>query len=312
MQFLKQCVVLFSVFMSFVFLNCKEYSATEPNIYENYNLVYNISGGFGGMNKTLWIFEDKEVKYTGRSYNIKSEMDDQSLLGIYELFVENDFFELDSLYMPDQQIMDGINVRLEFESATRSNSIYLSTHYINYVMSDTTVKVKLRNIFGYLDEYINTLTNSVDMGNVTIRSKAILEEWPFGDKISLSDYLNKSVGVDEEVFNFLKEKHQLDDNVKYFQDGLIYQLVGSGGYAFSYSDLDTFYINIYNPKEGMLWPLELKLSDITDDGIVVEGDAYIMIKDTLNTSYYPRYFYDTAMETGEYVYEIDLVTGNDF
>lgn len=303
-------LLLFSFIFICTIICCDNDSITKPDSYEDFYLKYNVSGGIAGMSNNLEIYENHDVTYTSSSYRVKKNISQERLYDIYTLLNDNDYFSLDSQYVSEQGVMDDIYMTITYQSSTRSKTVFASAYY--YSFSNAEWKDKLGCIWEYFDEYITTLTSDIDSGKVTIYSESILEEWPFSEKISLSDNLCKDVGVDEEIYNYLKEYYQQNIDVTFFEGEYIYRLNGSGGYGLSYSELDTFYISIHDRNHGILWTIETKLSEITDEGIIIAGSDYIWLRDTLEETHYPRYFIDTNIESGESVYEVRLIHGNYF
>ena len=302
-------ILLLSISMVSLLVYCQRDFSTNPDNYKEFYLKYTISGGIMGMYKGLEVFENHKVTYQGDSYRIKGNISQEKLYELYNLLVNNDYFNLDSLYEPEQIVMDDIYTTITFQSSTRSKTVTVSSYY-SYMSDDAAWKDKMRIICKYLNDYITALTDTVTTGKVTVRSKSILEEWPFSEKISLADNLSKNVGVDEEVYNYLKEQHYRDIKVTFFEGEYLYHMNGSGGYGLTYSELDTFYISIHSRNHGIFWPFEMKLSEITDEGYNINGPDLLWLSDTLNATHYPRLVYDTSIKTGEYVYELSLLYGN--
>ncbi len=305
--------IIFILLFSFIFISalikCDDNSIIKPDNYEDFYLEYNVSGGIAGMNNSLEIFNNHDVTYIGYYYRIKNTISQERLYEIFNLLNDNDYFSLDSQYV-SQKIMDDIYITVTYRSATISKKVFASACY--YSDSNFDWKVKLSNIWNYFEEYVSTLTSDVNSGKVTIYSKSMLEEWPFSEKISLSDNLCKSVGVDEEIYNYLKSFDQQNINVTFFEGDYIYHLNGSGGYGLSFSELDTFYISIHVRNHGIQWIIGTKLSKIPEDGIIITGSDYTWLKNVLKETNYPRYFIDNEVESGETVYEVRLVHGNYF
>jgi len=291
------------------FVKCDNNSITKPKSYEDFYLEYNVSGGIAGMNKSLEIFENYDVTYNSNFYRLKQSINQEKLYEIFNLLNDNSYFSLDSQYI-SQIVMDDIFLTITYKSPTISKKVLVSASY--YTDSDSNLKTRLSNMWEYFDEYISILTSDISSGKVTINSESILEEWPFTEKISLSDNLSKNVGVDEEIYNYLKDFYQQDIDVTFFEGDYIYRLNGSGGYGLSFSELDTFYISIHDRNHGIHWTIDTKLSNITDEGIIITDSDYIWLKNVLEETHYPRYFVDNSVESGEYVFEVRLLHGNNF
>jgi hypothetical protein len=302
-------ILLFSFILISTLIKCDDNSITKPDNYEDFYLEYNVSGGIAGMNNNLEIFENHDVTYMSYYHRVKDIISQERLHEIFNLLNDNDYFSLDSQYVSNE-IMDDIYITITYQSATISKKVFASVSY--YSDSNSNVKVRLMNIREYFENYITTLTNDVNSGKVTIYSQSVLEEWPFSEKISLSDNLSKSVGVNEEIYNYLKSFYQQNIDVAFFEGDYIYRLNGSGGYGLSFSELDTFYISIHNRNHGIQWTIGTKLAEIPEDGIFITGSDYTWLKNILKETNYPRYFIDNAVESGENVYEVRLVHGNYF
>lgn len=304
-------ISLLALLSTSTLFHCHRDFATNPDNHEEFYLKYTIVGGIQGLNKNLEIFDNHNVTYQDHSFSIIDSIGQKKLDELYNLLMENDYFTLNTQYIPDHAVMDDILTTITFHSPTRSKTVTVSSFY-SYKSDGAAWKENFGIICKYLDDYITTLTTDINSGKVTIRSKSILEEWPFSEKINLAENLNNNITADEEVFNYLKEqKHRLI-NIKFFEGEYIYDVYGNGGYSFEYSELDTFYISIYYQSNGILWPFEMKLSDMTHDGYILNGPDYIWLRDTLETDYSTKLFYDTGMDSGEYVYELSLVHGNYF
>ncbi len=311
---IKRKIYIF-LLLSFMYIvlnpGCNNYSITDSNNHEEFYLDYNISGGIAGDNKTLTINKSDSVFYKSRFHSIHSTFNDEKLNDIYNLLVNKDFFKLDTEYLPEQMIIDDLIFTITYQSSLRSKKVIASGYCINNC-SESKWPKELKSIIEYLDESIIYLKNNIKFGKVTITSKSLLEKWAFSDKIKLSDHLGEDIGADEEIFNHFKEYYQQNKNVTYFEGDWIYRLNGSGGYSLSYTELDTFYISIHDRNQGIKWPFATKLSEISEEGLIISESDYTWLKDILEQIHYPRYFIDNTLESGEYVYELFLLHGNNF
>ena len=98
--------------------------------------------------------------------------------------------------------------------------------------------------------------------------------------------------------------------MQYYEGTWIYRITASGGYEFTYSDLDTFYISIHDRSKAIDWLLNLKLSRIPDKGIYVSGSNYQWINEKIEKARYPVLFIDGPLQSGEYVYSVSLMRGD--
>ncbi|MDZ7723314.1 MAG: hypothetical protein U5R06_11040 [candidate division KSB1 bacterium] len=124
--------------------------------------------------------------------------------------------------------------------------------------------------------------------------------------------MHQNVAADKDIFNHFKQRHQQNKNVAYYKNEWIYDMHTSGGYALEYSELDTFYLSVHNRNHAIQWPFDPPLADIKETGLVLAGSDYFWLKDTLAQTTYPVYFMDGELQTGEYVYSLNLKHGNNF
>ncbi|UCE18133.1 MAG: hypothetical protein JSV84_14920 [Gemmatimonadota bacterium] len=309
-------IVYFLPFLSlmclFLNISCNNNSITNSSVSNEYFLRYNMSGGVGGGNNTLTVAKSDSASYTSRNYIVHTILDEEKLNEIYNTLMVNNFLGLDSQYLPDKVIMDDLVYTITLESSTARKEIVASGHCSANHCGESNWPDELHTIIDYLQQVITMLKEDVQSGKVTIASKTILEEWPFGDRITLSDHLYGNVGADEEIFNHFKEYSLWNKQVAYYEGEWIYNLNGSGGYGLSYDDLDTFYIAIHDRNEPIQWSFETKLSDIPEEGVILVGSDYVSLKEAIEEMHYPWYFMDSDLKSGEYVYEIVVLHGSGF
>ena len=86
--------------------------------------------------------------------------------------------------------------------------------------------------------------SKINSGKVIVTKKMILEEWPFSDRIKLSDHLYKNVDVDEEIYKHIREPSNQDVKVSFFEGEWIYRLNASNS-----GELSSYYISIHDSKQ---------------------------------------------------------------
>ncbi len=294
------------IFVVILFISCSE-NVNNPilNDDETFSFNYTISGGVGGTNDQLTILESGDVIYLGQNYDFSTIADGNETNALLVNLIINSFFSMDTAYLPDQRIADDILFKVSYNSDSKSKTVIA-----NGSCSNSKWPKGLKNIIDYLTDYITKLKSKINSGEVIVISKMILEEWPFSDKIMLSDYLSKNVDADEEIFNHLKEQYKQNKQVVFFEGEWIYRLNGSGGYALNFNELNSFYISIHDRNKPIEWPFGIKLEDNTENGINLYGEDYYWLKEKLKEVHYPRYFISGSFESGESVFEISLINGN--
>ncbi len=84
--------------LSFLYLfsntACNNDSITNPNNYKEFLLEYNVSGGISGEDNTLTVNKNDSVYYTSHFHKISSIFNEKKLDDIYNILINNDFFEL--------------------------------------------------------------------------------------------------------------------------------------------------------------------------------------------------------------------------
>ena len=301
---MKKAILVFIV----LFISCSE-NVNNPILNDDgtFSFNYTISGGVGGANDQLTILESGDVVYLGQNYDFSKIADGNETNALLVNLIINSFFSMDTAYLPVKSMRDDISFKISYNSDSKSKTVIASGYCSDYKWPKG-----LRNIVDYLNDYIARLKSKINSGKVTVISKMILEEWPFSDKIMLSDYLSKNVDADEEIFNHLKEHYKQNEQVVYFEGEWIYRLNSNGGYALNFNELISFYISIHDRNKPIEWPFVEKLEDNTESGINLYGQDYYWLKEKLKEVHYPRYFINGSFESGESVFEISLINGNNF
>ncbi len=283
----------------------KQQELEEKGILVKYQVV----GGEVGYNNILTIYKDGKVKYHASASgnvlsNLESKLDQKQIESLIETFNKNKFLSFKDEYIPSTPIMDDM--------------IHAITYTYNFKAKTVTASgvgnppEQFSIILSELSRIIENLTKSVNSGIIKIERKYILEEWPFSSRVRLSDYLYERVSVDEDVFNQFKKNYQEGKEVLYFENEWIYGIGNSGGFALSYEKLKEFHITIHSKSEPIQWytDIGIRLADIHEKGIFIQGYAYQRIKGYTESNKYPIYFIEDELKTGNYVYEIRMLRGD--
>ncbi len=285
----------------FLFISCVRDFGTNIPDTETFSLTFSESGGWSEGNN-LTISENDSVVLMGYSYDFSTKAAEENLNFLSLVFNNNAFFSMDSSYLPDKHVADDIIFRISYNSDSKSHIVIASGFCRNSKWPKGLI-----NIVDYLQGYVTELKGKINSGKVIVTSKMVLEEWPFSDRIKLSDLLYKNVDVDEEIFKHIREPSNQDVKVSFFEGEWIYRLNASNS-----GELSSYYISIHDRNKPIFWPFEPKLADISENGINLSDQDYFWIKEKLKEIHYPRYFIDGSLEHGEYIYEIHLINGNNF
>ena len=261
------------------------------------------------MMSRLYISETDSFFYSDLNDTFSFRMEKNDINNLFGTISVNGFFNMESSYLPERSVADDIFFIITIQTNAESKTIQASG-YCRDNCSGHSWPAGLSVIIDTLNNYITAYKNKINSGYLFIQSKAMLDAWPFGDKIKLADHLNEHVAANEDIFNRFKSLYQQGKEVQYYEGTWIYRITASGGYEFTYSDLDTFYISIHDRSKAIDWLLNLKLSRIPDKGIYVSGSNYQWINEKIEKARYPVLFIDGPLQSGEYVYSVSLMRGD--
>ena len=297
----KTLIIFTILFITFLFNSCtRDFSTNIRDAAETFSLNYDEGSGFSGLGTTLTISNEDSVFLTGYNYDFSTTATEEDLNLLYLILESNSFFLMDSSYLPDKYVADDIIFRISYQSDSKSRLVIASASCRNSKWPQG-----LKNIVDYLQGYVTDLMGKINSGKVSITSKMVLEEWPFADKIQLADHLYQKVDIDEKIFKYIREPSNQDTEVSFFEGEWIYRLNASNA-----GENSSYYISIHDRNTPIFWPFDTKLAEITEKGIMLTGQDYIWLKEKLEETHFPRYFIDGVLESGEYIYEINLINGN--
>ena len=250
----------------------------EQKVRKSTLVKYQMVGGFEGCDKVLTICKNGRVCYSGESYDLISELDQNYIEKIDEIFNKNNFFSLKTEYLPLRQCADAYKYTITYNYNSDAKTITAET--------GGTPPEKLLNITSELDTLIEKLKKDVNSGTILGFNRMlwwVLEKWPFTSDIKLSDCYSTFM-VNESIFNYVKEKAQKQEQALYFENGYIYILKNSGS-SFTHRDpggsfIKEFGIEIYKKvKPFRLADVDIKLDKIPKEGIFIQGTLYQKIKE---------------------------------
>lgn len=275
-------------------------SCTVPiNEAPDYYVMHHKFGGWVYMDRKIEIFENKDVYIKDAYHSIKGTISNEEFFEIYSKIIENNFLELDSIY-GEGYCADGYYYIVTYASAGDSHTVQVSDCEI--YRSDGAWEEKFLNIAQYIMDYSYTVGMDIDTGLVTIKREHPLIRWPYSNTVKLSDNIESHVNVDQDIIDYLNEIKEENLHSRFLENNIIYSV--------SCNDSS---IHIIYPNEGTRWPFTTKLSEITDNGYLIYGNDFIWLNDTLdNMVHYPRFFYDSKIDSNTSVYEINLIQGNYF
>ena len=186
----------------FLFISCVRDFGTNIPDAETFSLTFNEGGGWSEGNN-LTISENDSVVLMGYSYDFSTKAAEEDLNFLFLVLNSNAFFSMDSSYLPDKRVADDIIFRISYNSDSRSHIVIASGSCRNSKWPKGLI-----NIVDYLQGYVTELKGKINSGKVIVTSKMVLEEWPFSDRIKLSEHVYKDVDVDHEIYKYIKSKRQ--------------------------------------------------------------------------------------------------------
>ncbi len=273
-------------------------------------VTYQIVGGFEGCDKILTICKDGRAYYSGESYDLISELNQDCIKKIIEIFNKNNFFSLNAEYLPLRQCADDYKYTITYNYSSK-----IKTVTTNKTVGNS--PEQFLNITSALDTIVEKLKKDVNSGTILGFNRMlwwVLEKWPFTSDIKLSECYSTFM-VNENIFNYVKKKAQKQERALYFENGYIY-IVKNSGSSSTHRDsggslIKEFGIKIYKKvKPFRLAGIGIKLDKIPKEGIFIQGPLYQKIKEHLKkNSIFYGYFIEDKLKTGNYVYGISIING---
>lgn len=260
------------------FICCEQY--TCPDLVDSdYALEFILRGGVGGICSKLVLNEDGTVEASNREYlesgsAIWPAVSDSIPLQVREEWRHrlNDigFFCLDDYYPPAEIIMDGFNYELAVVSCGKSKTVTAEDRGGH--------PAALHELFWdlFYDLYLPVYQDSAEVGTLLIWQEYRVLPCPFTEQAPLADnvyteYVFSEIDSTGEIARYLNDLYYPDGD--YNKD--IHYLHLEGDYLYRFTMIDSgFKVNSAHPVQ--YWPQELNihLSDITDEGVVVRDEVF--------------------------------------
>lgn len=272
-----------------------EYSSVSGNagresvlkIYTDGNVYYQKDGGYK-YNGLKTDYSKSVINFTNSTITAEERRRLKTVLK------SNHFFSMKESYVAKHPVSD-----------KGGSCIKISKPLIkNVCVEDTSdVPKSYYNIIEKLEQFIDSLPKNY----LRVQSKYKLKQWPYSSEIKLSELKDKSF-LNEELFNyFIREINK--ENALLFEDGTIFlPVISCQGLPFKefYKNEDCRF-GLY-PAKIISWPtsLNIKLSDIGEDGVFIGSKNYQEIKKLLENRYSEDLILENSVVQGSYAYRLYL------
>ena len=252
---------------------CQEFQNTNE-VYSGYTLEFTLTGGFAGAHNKLTLSEDGAVEASNGGFLVSAVVSQEIRALWLERLNDVGFFALDDDYPPAMVIMDGFYYELTVTSQGQTK-IVTATDRGGHPDD-------LHELFWdlFYELFLPVYRDSAAAATVLIRQQYLLQTWPFISRAPLMGHI-----YTEYTFSEIDSTGEIERYLKalYYPGGTyhteIRYLHQEGDFLYRFTMLDGgFKINSAHPVRN--WPadLNLPLSDIPDEGVVVQGEAYQEIK----------------------------------
>lgn len=290
-------------------LNCKDNPVSDDRDFEPFYLKYDVIGGHSG-GYDFELSQDDSILYLGGpKYKIAATYDQQQFL--YNLFTDNHFLELDSVYEnKDIHVDDGQDHRITFESELGSNTIFLAASF--FTRDNRAMYPEIDSLVQKFSGFISDLHKTIDFGFVSISSENTLYEWPFSETIKLSENELAQIEPGEAVFNFFKEESFLKENIGqdlvFYEDQSLYRIRYVADFNKDFSEQDAFLIYGIKKIPFKVWSNDAPLEDLADTSLFIEGDFFNEVRTTSIEG--GLYSEDNSLAHGKTLYKLGVQLGN--
>ncbi len=263
--------------------NCDRYECPK-SVEANFSLQFDLAGGFAGEHHRLVVYEDGKIETTDRVYlpyggeplelMVYDSLTTAEKAAWAGRFNEAGLFCLDDSYHPAERIADGFWYELSVTSGGNAKTITAS----DWAPPDQPAYFKdLHGLFWELHyELYVPVRDSANVGTLFNWQKYAVKPWPFTEQVPLTDnvyteYLFSEIDSTGEIARYLNDLYYPDGD--YNKD--IHYLHLEGDYLYRFTMIDNgFKVNSAHPVQ--YWPQELNihLSDITDEGVVVHNEVF--------------------------------------
>lgn len=254
-------------------VGCQEFPCTDQ-VCPDYTLEYVKSGGFGGVYHQLVLNEDGTVEARNKVYMVTAAITSEEREVWRERLNQVNFFNLDDDYLPEEPIADGFGYQLIVESEDQAKSVS--------VADGGAPPEDLFVLLGalYSDLYLPVYRDSATLGTV-FSTKYQVRPWPFTAVAALREQgLAESFYFDEidstgEIEDYLRALYSPDGD--YVSDPYHLHQEDDSLYTLKLQ-ANGFFIKSVHPIR--YWPADLNipLSDIIDEGVIVQAEVYQEVK----------------------------------
>lgn len=248
---------------------------------DDFEMQFILRGGIAGVHHRLVVYEDGKIETTDRAYLPYGSGPSLELV-VYDSLTtaekaawagrlnEVGLFCLDNDYPPATVIMDGFDYELTVASHGQTITISAADKGGH--------PAALHELFWDLhyNLYVPTYQDSATVGTLLIWQEYSVQPWLLTEQAPLTDnvyteYFFSEIDSTGEIARYLNDLYYPDGD--YNKD--IHYLHLEGDYLYRFTMIDNgFKVNSAHPVQ--YWPQELNihLSDITDEGVVVRDDVF--------------------------------------
>lgn len=310
--------IAFILLAGLVLMRCQGPSEPDtcPDLVDSdYALQFVLRGGVAGAYHKLVLNEDGTVEASTRGYlesgsAIWPAVSDSIPLPVREEWQhrlnEIGFFCLNDNYPPATIIMDGFSYELTVSSRGKVKTVSAEDRGGH--------PDALHELFWDLhyDLYLPVYQDSAKVGTLLIWQEYRVLPWPFTEQASLTDnvytkYFFSEIDSTGEIARYLNDLYYPDGD--YNKD--INYLHLEGDYLYRFTMIDNgFKVNSAHPFQ--YWPQELNihLSDITDEGVVVRDEVFRQVAALFIEPLYVNSIFVEVLTTEEVsAYHLRLLNG---
>ncbi|MFC1724771.1 hypothetical protein ACFL4T_04025 [candidate division KSB1 bacterium] len=288
-----------------LFSSCSEnpvsYDYSEPAEIE-----YTISGGLAGNTERTTIDKNGFGKLfhflSGNEIEVSCPLQDELYSKLQSKIKNSDFFNLNDDYNTDRPVLDGFSYSITYSTENRTKTIT--------AVDGAAVPVTFPSLFNTLREINSFIRQNSETQTLFVYEEYIIKDWPFSDKIRLSDNLDNSIYLNEldisnEVYNFFLEIRNSEDDAIFWEGDCLYRM-RKGWYG---DELQ--YIEPSSQHQLRYWPDEtnIDINDIGKSGLVLEEDKLSTVQNLLSGYWYTKIFILGELKDGGKAVYLLLING---
>ncbi|MFB0516912.1 MAG: hypothetical protein ACETWG_09980 [Candidatus Neomarinimicrobiota bacterium] len=249
---------------------CCEQDTCPELVDSDYALQFVLRGGFAGVNQKLVLDEVGTIETYNSAYLVTDSISSEVREVWRHRLNDVGFFCLDDYYPPAEIIMDGFSYELTVSSRGKTKTVSAEDRGGH--------PAALRELFWDLhyDLYLPIYQDSAKVGTLLIWQEYGVLPWPFAEQAPLADniyteYFFSVIDTTGAIALYLNGLYYPDSG--YNKD--INYLHLEGDYLYRLTMIENgFKVNSAHPVR--YWPLELNisLSEIPDEGLVIRNDIF--------------------------------------